>query len=95
MAALGALAHAALLRVQGSAAVGLILGLIGGLMPQLVRVGLREGTVAQVVFAVIGATALCTTAFVNHRTLTRATSASRAYRRPQPPFGFPATPGIR
>ena len=95
MAAIGALAHAALLRVQGSAASFWIIALIGGLMPQLVKVGLRDGTVAQVVFAVIGAIALCTAAFVNHRTLTRSTSSSRAYRRPQPPFGVPATPGIR
>ena len=42
MAAIGALAHAALLRFQGSAATVWILAFIGGLMPQLVKVGLRR-----------------------------------------------------
>ncbi len=46
-------------------------------------------------FAVIGAIALCAAAFINHRTLTQSTSSSLAYRRPQPPFGMPATPGMR
>ena len=68
---------------------------IGGLMPQLLKVGLRDGTDPQIVFAVIGAIALCAAAFVNHHTLTRSTSSSRAYQRPQPPFGFPAKTGIR
>lgn len=93
MAALSALAHAALLRVQGSTASFWVIAFIGGLIPQLVKVGLRDGTDAQVVFAVIGAIALCTAAFVNHRTLTHSTSSSRAYRRPQP-LGT-ATPSIR
>ena len=95
MAAIAALAHAALLRFQGGAGSFWIVAFIGGLMPQLVKVGLRDGTVAQIVFAVIGAIALCAAAFVNHRTLTRSTSSSRAYRRPQPPFGVGTAPGIR
>ena len=72
-----------------------ILAFSGGLMPQFVKVGLRDGTVPQVVFAVIGAVALCAAAFVNHRTLTRSTLSSSAYRRPQPPFGVGTAPGIR
>ena len=64
-------------------------------MPQLVKVGLRDGTVAQVVFAVIGAIALCAAAFVNHRTLTHRRRRRSAYRRPQPPFGVGTAPGIR
>jgi hypothetical protein len=50
---------------------------------------------AQVVFAVVGAIALCTAAFVNHRTLTHSTSSSPAYQRPQAPFGILRTPSIR
>ena len=94
MAGIGALAHAALLRVQGSGATVWVIAFSGGLMPQLVKVGLRDGTGSQVVFAVIGAIALGTAAFLNHHTLTRSTSSSQAYRRPQPPFGFSATRGI-
>jgi hypothetical protein len=89
MAAIGALAHAVLLRFQSSTGTFWIIAFLGGLLPQLVKVGLRDGTVPQIVFALIGAVALCTAAFVNHHTLTRSTSASRAYRRPLPPFGKP------
>jgi len=95
MAAVGALAHAGLLRFQGSIGSFWIIFLCGVLMPQLVKVGLRDGTAAHVVFAVIGAIAFCTATFVNHHTLTRSTSSSRAYQRPQRPFGFPAKTGIR
>jgi len=95
MAGIGALAHAALLRFQGSTGTVWVMAAIGGLLPQLLKVGLSDATVAHVVFAVIGATALGIAAFVNHHTLTRSTSTSRAYRRSQPPFGVPATPGIR
>ena len=90
IAAIGALAHAFLLRFQGSPATVWIIALSGGLMPQLVKVALRDGAVPQIVFAVIGAVALCTAAFVNHRTLTRSTSSSLAYRRLQQPFGISA-----
>ena len=94
LAGIGALAHAALLRFQGSTAAVWVFVSIGGLMPLLLKVGVREGTDPQIVFAMIGAIALCTAAFVNHHTLTRSTSSSRAYQRPQPPFGFPAKTGI-
>jgi hypothetical protein len=90
MAAITALAHAAQLRVQGGTGSFWIVVAIGALTPQVVKAGLHDGTVAQVVFAVIGAMALCAAAFVNQRTLTLSSSSSRAYRRPQPPFGFPA-----
>jgi hypothetical protein len=93
LAGIGALAHAALLRFQGS--LTWVIASIGGLMPQLLKAGLRDGTDSQIVFAVVGAIALCTAAFVNHDTLTRSTSSSRAYQRPQPPVGFPAKTGIR
>ena len=66
----------------------------GGLMPQLAKIGLSDSPVTQIVFAVIGAIALCLAAFINHRTLTRSTSSSRAYRRPQPAFGMPAKPRL-
>jgi hypothetical protein len=95
MAGIGALGHAALLRFQGSAATVWILAFSGGLMPQWVKLGLHDGIVAHVVFAVIGAIALSTAAFVNHRTLTRSTSSSLTYRRPQSPFGKPAMPSFR
>ncbi len=95
LAGIGALAHATLLRFQGSTAAVWVFVSIGALMPQLLKVGLRDGTDPQIVFPVIGAMALCTAAFVNHHTLTRSTSSSRAYQRPQPPFGFPAKTGIR
>ena len=95
MAGVTAVAHAILLRFQGSAGFGWIIGAIGGLMPQLVKVGLSNSAVAQIVFAVIGVTAICIAAFVNHRTLTRSTSGSRVYRRPQQPFGLTAKPGSR
>jgi hypothetical protein len=88
MAAIAGLAHAALLPIQGSTASFWIIALSGGLMPQLVKVGLRDGTVPQVVFAIIGAIALCAAAFVNHRTLTRSSSSSTAYRLPARAFGM-------
>jgi len=94
MAAIGALAHAILLRVQGSTAFVWVVGAIGGLLPQLVKVGVRASTIGQVVFVAVCAIALFVAAFINHRTLTRSTSSSRAYRRPQPPFGMPAKPGF-
>lgn len=94
MAGVATLAHAILLRLYGSAATGWIIGAIGGLMPQLAKVGLSDSTVAQIVFAVIGVTAISVAAFVNHRTLTRSTSGSRAYRRPQQPFGLTAKRGL-
>ena len=90
MAAIGALAHAVLLRFHSSTGTFWIPGFLAGLLPPLVNVGLRDGTGAQIVFALIGAVALCTAALVNHHTLTRSTSSSRPYRRPQPPFGMPA-----
>jgi hypothetical protein len=88
MAASAGLAHAALLPIHGSTASFWIIALSGGLMPQLVKVGLRDGTLPQVVFAVIGAIALCAAAFVNHRTLTRSSSSSTAYRLPARAFGM-------
>jgi hypothetical protein len=94
MAAIAALAHAILLRVQGSSGFVLVVGAIGGLLPQLVKVGLREGTVGRVVFVAVCVLAFCSAALVNHRTLTRSTSSSLAYRRPQPPLGLPAKPRI-
>ena len=90
MAAIGALAHAGLLRFQASTGTFWIIAFLGCVLPQLVKVGLRDGTIPQTVFAIMGAVALCAAAFVNHHTLTRSTSSSRAYRRPQPPFGLPA-----
>ena len=93
IAAIAALAQAGLLRLQGSAATVWVIALSGGLLPQVVRIGLRDGT--GVMFVVIGAIALGTAAVVNHRTLTQSTSSSLAYRRPQPPFGVPKTAGIR
>jgi hypothetical protein len=91
-AGIGALAHAALLRFQGHPAW--VIASIGALIP-LLNVGLRGGTDPQIVFAVIGAIALCTAALVNHYTLTQSTSSSRAYQRPQPPFGVSASHAIR
>lgn len=89
MAAIGALAHAVLLRFQSSTGTFWIPGFLSALLPPLLKVGLSDGTGAQVVLALIGAVALCTAALVNHRTLTRSTSSSRAYRWPQPLFGKP------
>jgi hypothetical protein len=90
MAAIAALAHAALLRFQSGTGTFWIVAIIGGLLPQAMKAGLRDGADAPVAFAIIGAVALCTAAVVNHDTLTRSTSSSRAYGRPQP-FGI-ATP---
>jgi hypothetical protein len=90
MAGIAALAHAALLRFQSSMGTFWIVALIGGLLPQVVKVGLRDGTDAHFAFAIMGTAALAAAAFVNHRTLTRSTSSSRAYGRPTPPFGIAA-----
>lgn len=90
MAAIGALSHAVLLRFQSGTGTFWIIAFLGGVLPQLVEDGLRDGPLPQIVFALIGAVALCTAAIVNHYTLTRSTSSSRAYQRPQPPFGIPA-----
>jgi hypothetical protein len=95
MAGIGALAHAAFLRFQGSAGTLWVMAFSGALMLQLVKIGLRDGTTAQIAFALLGAIALCAAAFVNHRTLTRSTSSSPAYQRPQPPFAIAPTPGMR
>ena len=94
MAGIATLAHAALLRCRAAQPAVWIFGAVGGLMPQLARVGLSDSTVAQMVFAVIGVIAICLAAFVNHRTLTRSTSGSRVYRRPQQPFGLTAKRGL-
>jgi hypothetical protein len=91
MAAIGALAHAALHRLQGSTATVWVIAFNGALIPLVVRVGLGDGTAARAVFPIVAASALCAAAFVNHRTLTRSTSSSPAYRRPHPPSGFPVT----
>jgi hypothetical protein len=90
MAALSALAHAGQLRLAGTNAQSWIFAGLGGLLPAFLQVGLRQGTVAHVVFALISAMAFCAAAIVNHRTLTQSTSSSRTYRRPQPPFGLNA-----
>jgi hypothetical protein len=95
MAGLATLAHAVLLRFQGSTALIWIPGFLAVLLPQLVKVGLRDGTAAHVAFALVGPIALGAAAVVNHRTLTRSTSSSRAYLLPQPPFGIPKAPGVR
>jgi hypothetical protein len=68
---------------------------IACLVPQVMEVGVSDGTVDHIVVAIIGAIAFCTAAFINHRTLTRSTSSSLAYRQPQPPFGLPKPAGFR
>jgi hypothetical protein len=88
MASVAALAHSVLLRVQGSMIAFWIVALSGGLMPLVVMVGLHDGAVAHVAFA-IAVLALCVAAFLNHHTLTRSTSSSNAYRLPN------MTPGMR
>lgn len=80
MGALSALTHAVMLRAQGSTAWFWMVAFIGGLQAQL-QFGL-----ADVAFALIGVVALGTAAFLNHHTLTRSMSSSRAYGRMQPPF---------
>jgi hypothetical protein len=95
MAAMAALAHAVLLRFQGSTVPFLIISLIAAVQPQLVRVGLRDDANTQIVFLAISAIGFCAAALLNHHTLTRSTSSSRAYSRPFSPFGAPSTPGIR
>ena len=95
LAGTGALAHACLLRFQGGAAAFWVAIFIANLASQAMKVGVSDGTAAHVVFAVMGAIAFCTAAFINHRTLTRSTSSSRAYQQPQPPFGLPKPAGFR
>jgi hypothetical protein len=89
MASVAALAHSVLLRVQGSMIAFWIVALSGGLMPLVVMVGLHDGAVAHVAFAIIAVLALCAAALLNHHTLTRSTSSSNAYRLPN------MTPGMR
>ena len=95
MAAISALVHAALFRLQGGAGPVSVLIVIGVVLPQVVKMGLRDDAASQIVFALISVTALCAAAVINHRTLTRSTSSSRSYRLPQPPFGISTTPGTR
>jgi hypothetical protein len=95
MAALSALAHAVLLRFQGSMASFWIITLIGGLLAPLVKGALANEAAAQNAFALIGAVALGMAALINHHTLTRSTSSCCAYGRNQPPFGMTAPSDIR
>ena len=87
LAGVAALMHAALLRFQGSIGLIWFVILVSVLWPQLMKVGLSDATAAHRVFAVIGAIAFGAAAFVNHRTLTRSTSSSPAYRLPAMSFG--------
>jgi hypothetical protein len=95
LAGIAALAHAWLLRFQGGTASFWVMIFIASLVPQVMEVGVSDGTVDHIVFAIIGAIAFCTAAFINDRTLTRSTSSSLAYRSPQPPFGLPKPAGFR
>ena len=90
MAGIAALVHAAQLRFQGGIGTFWIVAVIGGLLSQVMKAGLRDGTDVHVAFVLMGAVALGAAAVVNHHTLTRSTSSSRAYGRPQPPFGIAA-----
>ena len=92
MAAISALVHAALLRVQGSAGPMFVMGAIGALLPLVAKAGLRDDAVSQIVFALISASALCLAAYINHWTLTRSSSSASAYRQPRAPFGAPTAP---
>jgi hypothetical protein len=84
MAGIAALAHAALLRFQAGMGTFWIVAVIGGLLPQVMKAGLRDGTDAHIAFLLMGTVALGAAAVVNHHTLTRSTSSSRAYGRPLP-----------
>ena len=95
LAGIAALAHACMLRFQGGTASVWVTIVIASRLPQVIKVGVGDDTVDQIVFAIVGAIAFCTAAFINHRTLTRSTSSSRAYQRPQPPFGLPKPAGFR
>jgi hypothetical protein len=92
LAGMAALTQALFLRWSGR-----FTGIAGtaAMLPQLLRLGLRDATSAQVTFGVIGAIALVAAAVINHRTLTRSTSSSLVYRRPQPPFGMRKTASVR
>jgi len=91
MAGFTALAHAALLRLEGGAGAFWVRAFMGGLIPPLVKAGVSDRPGVQIAFAVTGAFALCLALGVNHHTLTQSTSSSRPYRRPQAPFGFQAS----
>jgi hypothetical protein len=83
LAGFAALANAMWFRFHGGNGAGLIMGTLGGLISPIVKFGLRDGTIADIVFAAVGAIAFCAGAFINHRTLTRSTSSSRSYQRPR------------
>jgi hypothetical protein len=82
LAGVAALMQAVMLRFQGSIGLIWIVILVSALWPQLMKVGLSDATAAHRMFAVIGAVAFFAAGFVNHRTLTRSTSSSPAYRLP-------------
>jgi hypothetical protein len=68
--------------------------LIGGFSSMATRVMSRIPVPVEVVLVVTGLIALAVAAFVNHRTLSRSTSSSKAYRPDSLPFGINA-PGAR
>jgi hypothetical protein len=89
LAGVAAITQAALLRFQGSIGRIWIVILVSALWPQMMKVGLSGATTDHGVFAVIGVVAFCAAAFINHRTLTRSTSSSPAYRLPAMSFRHP------
>jgi hypothetical protein len=95
MAGVAALAHAGLLRLQEGTGAFWIRAFIGGLMPMAAKAGVSDRPGVRIAFALAGTFAICLAAGINHHTLTQSTSSSRAYRRPQAPFGFPSTHGTR
>ena len=94
LSGVAALAHAVLLRFQGSTGTFWMVAFSAVVLPRVLEAGLGDRTHA--IFAAVGAIATMAAAGLNHATLTQSTSGSVPFRRPQTPFGPPAaTPGPR
>ena len=87
---IGALAHAGLLRFQGSPGMFWIFPVASVPLRHMLEAGLADSS--RVIFAAAGAVAAIAATGINHATLTQSTSSSAPYRRPQTPFGPAAGP---
>lgn len=87
-----ALAHACLVRFQGSLGTIVVVGAGTVFFRNILEAGLADST--HIVFGAAGALAALMAAAINTSTLTHSTSKSTPFQRPQPPFGQ-ATSGLR
>jgi mannose/fructose/N-acetylgalactosamine-specific phosphotransferase system component IIC len=94
LGSISALGHALMFRYGHAGSIWIWVSM-GALMQAATRLSTsRSSQTAEAFVIAAGLAALAVAAFVNHRTLTRSTSTSKAYRRESMPFGLSA-PGAQ